>query len=149
MKSGWIGLVILLGLPSAGVAQTQPSDVTIVSGACQAQSALTQGGEKTAFVCDNAIFAFFDLQNSHVMIQFAEKSDGHAAILGFAGTMEKDGTTLDVDRMYLEPGKPQPAQQASCKLTFQEPHITGIVCDGQVAAQKASARVVFKAAPGQ
>lgn len=70
-------------------------------------------------------------------------------MLGFAGTMEKDGQTLDIDRIYLEPGKPQAAEQASCKLTFEAPHITGVDCDVQAALQKASAKVVFKAAPGQ
>jgi hypothetical protein len=152
LKCGWIALALLPALPSACPAQTaQPTDVTIVHGACQPQSALTQAGRKTLFGCDNAIFAFYDQQNSHVMIQFAKKTDDQAPILGFADTMEKDGLTLDVDRIYLQPGKPQPAEQASCKLSFAPPHISGIACRGQVAqgAQSSAAEVVFKPDPGQ
>ncbi len=150
MKCGWIALAALLAsLPCAALAQNQPTDVTVLSGACKGQSALTEGGQKTAFGCDNAIFAFFDMQNSHVMIQFAKKGDDHAPILGFAGTMEKDGVTLDVDRIYLQPGKPQPAEKASCKLSFTPPHITAIACSGRLAQGAQTAEVIFEPAPGQ
>jgi hypothetical protein len=151
MKCGWIAFVLVASLPSAAIAQGhgQPLDVTVVHGACQAQSALTVGGQKTMFACDNAIFAFFDMQNSHVMIQFAKKGDDHAPILGFAGTMENDGLTLDVDRIYLQPGKPQPAEKASCKLSFTPPRITGIACRGNISQGASEAGVFFKSDPKQ
>ena len=151
MKCGRIAFALWASLPSAVLAQDQgqPTDVAIVHGACQPQSALTEGGQKTRFGCDNAVFAFYDMQNSHVMIQFAKKGDDQARILAFAGTMENDGVTLDVDRIYLQPGKPQPAEKASCKLSFTPPHITAIACHGQVSQGVQAADVVFKPDPGQ
>ena len=145
MKQAPLTLFGLAGLVS--VAAAQPLDTKIVHGACQAESSVTNGGKKTAYTCDNAVFSFFDNQNSHVMIQFAKKGDGSVPLLGFAGAMEKDGVTLDVDRIYLRPGEAQPAQKASCKLSFGPPNITGISCSGQAA--QSALRVVFKADPGQ
>ena len=149
MKWGWIAFAVLL--PSAAMAQ-QPMDVTVVKGACQAGS--NRAG--SPYSCDDAIFAFFDNANRHIMIQFDKKGDDSIPLLGFAGTMEDDGVTLDVDRIYLEPGKPQAAEKSSCKLSFTKPasadaqvDITGIACSGQVSGQSGAVEVVFKPAATQ
>jgi hypothetical protein len=150
-----VAVIALAGMACVCKAQAQqPMDVTVIAGSCQPQSSV--GGKP--YSCDNAIFAFFDNQNSHVMIQFAKKGDDKAPILGFGGTMKQDGVTLDVDRIYLEPGKPQPAENALCKLSFRppasagaQPNITGIACSGQVPgrAQAPVAEVTFQPDPGQ
>ena len=61
--------------------------------------------------------------------------------------MEDDGVTLEVDRIYLEAGKPQAAEKSSCKLTFKEPQITGIACSGHVQGSGVI-QVDFKPTPG-
>ena len=42
----WIVFAAALATPSLCLAQTQPMDVTVVPGACQAQSSL-EGGQKS------------------------------------------------------------------------------------------------------
>ncbi len=145
-------------LPFSAAQAQAPMDLAMVTGVCQAASAVTDGAGTKPYICDNAILAFFDNANSHVMIQFTKKNDENVPLFAFAGTMAQDGVTLNVERISLVPGKPQPAQQASCNLSFapppagsDRPSISGIECKGEVVqdAQKTTLSILFKPDPGQ
>jgi hypothetical protein len=150
----------LLGVasPLSSPGSAAPEDIKTVEGACQAQSATAEGGaiddlrqNKSPFSCDSAVITFFDKENRHILIQFAQKGSDQQRIVGYAGMMENDGQTLDVDHIYLEPGKPLTATDSACKLFFTQPRLTDIVCGGQIVegARRTVATVIFKAAPGQ
>lgn len=116
-----------------------PTDIQVVKGKCNAQSHIAEGPigadltkRQSRYFCDVAIISFFDRTSSHLMVQFSEKQSHHGAILGFAGTMDADGQVLEVDRVYLEPGKATPATDGACKFFFERKEMTSIVCGAKI-----------------
>jgi hypothetical protein len=107
------------------------------------------------FTCDGAAMFFMDNQYKAVTIRFLDTDHIQtAAMLGFAGVMQSDGTTLKVTSMfYVDPnGKPMPvASDSACTLAFVKPNLTGIQCFAHLTSngRKYLGVVDFHAAPGQ
>src|SRR5262245_12396604 len=97
------------GATAAKPAPAAASDTQSVSGGCTLRSYTTYGGlkaapsdQRTTFVCDNAIVTFQDANRQHVVLEFGLR-DGEkgSKLVGFDGTMEKDGLTAKIHQMYL------------------------------------------------
>jgi hypothetical protein len=132
--------------------------VQIVSGTCGKESHIAEGqvGEdltkrQSRFFCDSAVIAFLDNINKHVMIQFTQNESHHSPIIGFAGNMEKNGQIMDVDRVYLEPGRATKVTDSACKFFFSRKHMSSIFCGAKTdeGRRRTVAIVAFVAAPGQ
>lgn len=131
--------------------------MTGVRGTCDEKSHIAVGPvgadlaqHRRPFRCDAAVIVFFDNQNHHVMINFAEKSATNQ-IIAFSGIMDAAGEAMTVQRTYFEPGKPTYLDDAACKFFFSKRHMTGIFCGGKIDAdgQRTVASIVFNASPGQ
>ena len=134
------------------------NDTQIVKGVCTAQSHIAEGGinqdltkRRSRFFCDAAVVTFFSDNPNHVMIQFADSKSNHARQLGYAGLMEGGGQIMDVDHVYIEPGRPTPVEQGFCKFFFKRRHMDSVACGARIEEgdRALSPTVVFQAAPGQ
>lgn len=138
-------------------AEGQSQFMTGVRGSCTAASHIARGpvganltNHQTPFVCDAAVLAFFDKQNQHVLVNFAEKATT-TGVLAFSGIMEPDGIMLNVSKVYFEPGKPTYVDVGVCKFFFSGRHMKGIFCGGKIDAdgQRTVATIAFEADRGQ
>ena len=134
-KLVFLGLMVVAW---AAVAE-QPVDLKIVDGACTGKSHIARGpiGEdltknRAKFKCDSAVVSFFDHENKHIMIQFAQKkSKDSKHILGFSGYMRDDGVNMDVHRVYIE-GSEKSVEEGYCKLFFKSSDLYSIACGAPI-----------------
>lgn len=173
-SSTWIkGSLLLTGLSVASLvahadaftpayianvkAEGQSQFMTGVRGSCSEASHIAAGPvgsdlteHQTSFVCDAAIFTTFDKRNVHTMVTFAKKS-ATGEIISFAGLMDAKTNTMDVQKVYFEPGKATYVDVGACKVFFSHSHISGVFCGGKIDAdgQRTVASIAFKADPGQ
>ena len=130
----------------------------IVHGACGPESHIAEGPiasdltkRQSRFFCDTAVISFHGENSSHVMVQFVQGQANHGQPIGFAGIMNAEGNTLEVDHVYLETGRPTPVVNGVCRFFFQRPHITGVMCGARIeeGARATVPIVAFNASPGQ
>jgi hypothetical protein len=146
----WILIAIAIAGFSVSAAAAQ--DIKIIPGVCGVPSFTATvgavedlGDHKIPFACDSAVVSFTD--PTHIMIQFAEKQSSAVHILAYAGQVREDAQTIDVARVYLEPGKPLPAADGACKMFLKSAKVTDIVCGAEIqqGSQRTVGVVTFKA----
>ena len=132
-------------------------DVQVLKGKCGKGSHISEGriGEdltkrQSRFFCDSAVIGFFDNNNQHVMVQFAESQSHNNIQLGFAGIMSEDGQMLSVSNVYLG-NKQVQVSEGYCKFFFKNKHMSGIACGAPVdeGDRRTVPVVEFNASPGQ
>ncbi|HEY1709593.1 MAG TPA: hypothetical protein VGG10_15100 [Rhizomicrobium sp.] len=148
----------LPALLSSAPARAFPT-IDVVSGECTPDSHTAEGPvdsdltkRHSRFFCDAAVVSYFDASMRHVMVQFSQKESHHSPILGFAGLMDDDGQTLNVDHIYLDrDAPPVKASDGACKFFFARKHLKDLFCAAKVdeSGRRTVAIVTLHAAPGQ
>jgi len=132
-------------------------DLQVVKGTCGKGSHISEGqiGEdltkrQSRFFCDSAVIAFFDNNNQHIMVQFAESKSHNNIQVGFAGIMSEDGQILNVNSVYLGSKQVQ-VSEGYCKFFFKNKHMSGIGCGAPVdeGDRRTVLVIEFNASPGQ
>ncbi|RQQ64389.1 hypothetical protein [Burkholderia stagnalis] len=102
-------------------------------------------GRHVRFFCDS--LAMSELGGGKLLMQFAEKRAVHGPILAFGGRMDSPAT-MNVERIYFEPGNPTQADDGICKFFFDgRQKVTSVMCAARVddGSRRTVQVVVFKA----
>lgn len=131
-------LVALALLSFSSPASVGP--IQVLEGYCELNSSLGEvssgtnsRGDRPRFFCDSAVIAFFDEARRHAMIQFVGTRRNHGQIVAFSGLLDSEGT-MNVSRIYLEPGRPIPVSDVVCRVFRRNEAIRSIVCSNQIGA---------------
>lgn len=82
-----------------------------------------------------------------LLMQFAEKKAMHGSILAFGGRMDTPAT-MNVERVYFEPGSATQVDDGICKFFFDgRQKVTSVMCAAKVdeSGRRTVQVVVFKA----
>jgi hypothetical protein len=110
-------------------AQTGIPGVEIYDGKCDYPAELgPQKANETRVNCDAAVVSPAREPNG-IMVQFAQKTSGAGAPVGFAGDVDNSGT-LSIRRIYLKPGVATPATRGHCRIFHNGDAVSGISCVG-------------------
>jgi hypothetical protein len=127
-------ILIALAGASLAVSAAQAQDIKIISGTCGPSSMTATvaakedlGDHKLPFICDSAVISFTD--PTHIMIQFAEKAASRASIVAYAGVVQ-NREMVDV-QLYMEPGKPMPTDDGTCRIFWDGDRTKAIVCGAE------------------
>jgi hypothetical protein len=130
--------VLLAAVLALAPSNALADDTTFVKGQCAPESHIAEGaiGEdltkrQSRFFCDAAVVTYFSDNPKHVMIQFTESKSTHARQIGYAGMMN-DAEIMNVDKVYLESGRPSMVVDGYCKFFFKEKTISGISCGAKI-----------------
>jgi hypothetical protein len=138
---------------SATPARSQGVKILTLYGKCDASSHIAEGPRgadlrklESRFFCDAAVVSYG--RGESMMVQFANSRANHSPIVGFAGRMGEGGV-MDVDRVYLEPGKPLPVTEGTCKFSFKGARVDWITCGAPIdeGAMRTVPVVVFTTTP--
>lgn len=117
----------------------QVADVSVIAGQCNSDSHIAEGklGEdltkrQSRFFCDSVSIGYFDNVGKHVMLNFSESKSQTSSAIGYAGFMEPDGLTMNVDRVYLA-GKQFQVTEGACRFFyFPNKQVKDIVCGAPI-----------------
>lgn len=149
MKPFYIALAALV---LSGPCIAQGAVPRLIDGECGEGSHTSEGpvgtdltGRHVRFFCDSLVMS--EMGDGKLLMQFAEKKAMHGSILAFGGRMDTPAT-MNVERVYFEPGNPTQVDDGICKFFFDgRQKVTSVMCAAKVdeSGRRTVQVVVFKA----
>ena len=118
--------LFLIFIFSFGTSRADITGAKLIYGQCNPDSHIAEGNinedlrkRHSRFYCDNVSVGYFDNVGKHILLNFGESKSHTGIVIGFAGYMNTDGRTMDVENVYIGNERFQ-VQGGGCKFWFDQ-----------------------------